>query len=69
MLRYINVSYMVDEDVYQRIAAITEVYKKQGIDLSPERMFSHIMILGSKYNMDDKLKFHEWKLGLRDNCK
>lgn len=69
MARSIEVSYMIEDEEYTRLMVISEEYKKQGLDMTPEKMFESIMLLGAKYNKDDKLKFHEWKLGLRDDYK
>lgn len=69
MARFINVEYMIEDDEYERIVAITDEYRKKGLDMTPEKMFESIMCTGSKYDKDDKLKFHEWTLGLRDNYK
>lgn len=69
MVRYINVSYMIEDDEYERIVAISDGYKKQGLVMAPEKMFETMMRTGSKYDKDDKLKLHEWKLGLRDSYK
>ena len=70
-MRTINVEYLIEDDEYERLKQIIEGYKKQGLDedFTPEKMFSSIMLTGSKYDKDDKLKFHEWKLGLRENYK
>ena len=46
-----------------------EEYKKKGLNLSEDKMFENIMCCGSKYDVDSKLKFHEWKLGLREDYK
>ena len=46
---------------------LTELYNQQGLDLSEDKMFEAIMFTGSKYDVDKKLRFHEWKLGLRGN--
>lgn len=60
-MRDLSVTYMVDEDEYKRIVKITEAYRKQGLDTTPEKMFESIMCAGSKHDIDEKLKFHEWK--------
>ncbi len=68
---YITVEYLVEDDEYERLKRITEEYKKQGLDndFTPEKMFQSIMMTGSKYDKDEKFKFHEWKLGLREDYK
>jgi hypothetical protein len=66
---YINVEYLIEDNEYDRLQLITEEYKKQGLDadFTPEKMFCSIMRTGSKYDKDEKFKFHEWKLGLRED--
>ena len=68
-MRYIKVEYMIEDDVYERLECITEEYKKQGLDadFTPEKMFASIMCTGSKYDIEEKFKFHEWKAGLRED--
>lgn len=68
---YITVEYLVEDDEYERLNRITEEYKKQGLDkdFTPEKMFQAIMTTGSKYDKDEKFKFHEWKTGLREDYK
>lgn len=68
-MRHISVEYLVEDEEYERLKKITEGYKIQGLDLTPEKMFQGIMTTGAKYDKDDKLKFHEWKLELRENYK
>ena len=65
---FISVEYLIEDEEYERLKQITNGYKKQGLEgFTPERMFESIMITGSKYDKDDKFKFHEWKLGLRED--
>lgn len=66
-MREIQVSYLINDEEYERLSKITKEYKKQGLNTKPERMFESIMVVGSKYNIDEKFKFHEWKLGLRED--
>lgn len=68
LVRDITVKYLVLDEDEGRLRKITEEYKKQGLNLSEDKMFEGIMCCGSKYDIDSKLKFHEWKLGLRENC-
>ena len=63
-MREITVKYLVLDEDEERLKKITEEYKKQGLGLSEDKMFESIMCCGSKYDVDNKLKFHEWKLGL-----
>ena len=69
----ITVTYMLEDEDYSRLENIKELYQEQrlkyqeqGMDLPPEKIFESIMCSGSKYDIDRKLKFHEWKLGLRE---
>lgn len=66
-MREIQVSYLINDEEYERLLKITEEYKKQGLDMTPERMFESIMTIGAKYDKEEKFKFHEWKLGLRED--
>ena len=66
-MRDIMVKYMLSDEDEQRLQKITELYNQQGLDLSEDKMFEAIMFTGSKYDVDKKLRFHEWKLGLREN--
>lgn len=66
-VREVTVKYLILDEDEERIKKITEEYKKQGLNLSEDKMFESIMFTGSKYDVDSKLKFHEWKLGLRED--
>lgn len=66
-MREVTVKYLILDEDEERIKKITEEYKKQGLNLSEDKMFESIMFTGSKYDVDSKLKFHEWKLGLRED--
>lgn len=66
-MRDITVKFMLSDENEQRLQKITELYKQQGLDLSEDKMFESIMLTGSKYDVDKKFQFHEWKLGLREN--
>ncbi len=68
-MREISVNYMLSEEYEERLQKITEEYKKKGLNLSENKMFDTIMFTGSKYDIDSKFKFHEWKLGLREDWK
>ena len=69
IMREITVNYLILDEDEERLKKITEEYKKQGLNLSEDKMFEGIMCCGSKYDVDSKLKFHEWKLGLREDYK
>ena len=66
-MREITVNYLLLDEEEERLNKITEQYKKQGLNLSEDKMFEGIMCCGSKYDVDSKLKFHEFKLGLRED--
>lgn len=68
-MREIIVSYLLMDEDEQRLKRITEEYKKRGLNLSEDRQFESIMCYGGKYDIDSKLKLHEWKLGLREDYK
>lgn len=61
------VKYLLQDEDEERLRKITELYKSQGLELSEDKMFEGIMCMGSKYDIDKKFRFHEWKLGLREN--
>jgi len=64
-MREISVNYILFDENEERLRKITEEYKKQGLDLSEDKMFEAIMFYGSKHDIDNKFKFDERKLGLR----
>lgn len=64
-MRDITVKFMLSDEDEKRLQKITELYRKQELDLSEDKMFESIMFTGSKYDIDKKFRFHEWKLGLR----
>ncbi len=66
-MREISVKFMLVDNQEERLQKITEEYKKQGLNLSENKMFESIMFTGSKHDIDNKFKFHEWKLGLRED--
>ena len=68
-MREVIVSYLLMDEDEQRLKRITEEYKKQGLNLSEDKMFEGIMCYGSKYDVDSKFKFHECKLGFREDYK
>ena len=67
-MQEISVKYLLNNEEIERLKKITEEYKKRGLDLSLEKQFEYIMYCGSRYDIDNKFKFHEWKLGLREDC-
>ncbi len=68
-VREISVNYLLSEEDEKRLHKITEEYKKKGLDLPEDEQFETIMLCGSKQDIDSKFKFHECKLGLRENWK
>ena len=68
-MRDVTVKFTLYDEHEERLKQITKEYAKQGLDISEDEMFSGIMLCGSKHDIDDKLKFHEWKLGLREDFK
>lgn len=67
-LREITVSFLLTDEQEQRLREITEAYKKLGHDLTEEKVFQMMMSGGCKYDIDNKLKFHECKLGLDERA-
>ena len=54
-MREITVNYLILDEDEERLKKITEEYKKQGLNLSEDKMFEGIMCCGSKYEVDSKL--------------
>lgn len=65
-MQEIIVKYILLDEDEQRLKKITEGYRKQGLDFSDDKMFESIMFCGSKFDIDNKFKFYEWELGLRE---
>ncbi len=63
-MQEVSVNYMLSDKDEERLRRITDEYKKQGLNISEDRQFKVIMFCGSKHDIDNKFKFHEWKLGL-----
>ena len=69
-MRDIIVKYTLKDEDEERLKRITEEYKAQhNFEMAEDKMFEAIMCLGSYHDIDNKLKFHEWKLGLREDYK
>ena len=67
-MRDITVKFTIYDEDEERLKKIVEEYKKQhNFELTEDKMFETIMLLGSTHDIDRKLKFHEWKLGLRED--
>ena len=65
-MQEITVKYLLTDEEMERLQKITEGYKELGLDLTHDKQFEAIMCCGSRYDIDSKFKFHEWKLGLRE---
>lgn len=66
----ISIKYLLSNEGEERLKRIVEEYKKQhNFKSTEDKMFESIMLTGSKHDIDAKLKFHEWKLGLREDYK
>ena len=69
-MREVTVKYTLKNEDEERLNKIVEEYKKQhNFEQTEDKMFESIMLIGSKHDIDAKLKFHEWKLGLREDYK
>ena len=69
-MRDIIVKYTLKDADEERLKRITEEYKKQNnLDSTEDRMFDIIMSLGSWHNIDEKFRFHEFKLGIIEDNK
>lgn len=58
-MKEMKVSYLITDDQYERLEAITEAYKIKGLNTTPERMFEGVMLMGCERSIDDRLKYHE----------
>lgn len=65
-MREISVKFLLTDEQERRLKDITEGYKKLGCHLSEEKIFEMLMCTGCRYDIDNKLKFHECKLGLEE---
>lgn len=67
-MREITVKYILKDEDEERLNKIVEEYKKQhNFEMAEYKMFEAIMCFGSYHDIDEKFKFHEWKLGLRED--
>ena len=67
-MREIAVKFSLTEEQESRLKAIMEGYKKLGYDLPEEKIFEMLMCTGCTYDIDNKLKFHECKLGMEEKA-
>lgn len=69
-MKEIMVTYLLENEELNRLETITEEYNKRinkrGMKLSPEEQFEMIICCGSKYDIDNKFKFYEEMLGIRE---
>ena len=68
-MRDITVKYTLKDEDEERLKRITEEYKKRGLNLSEDKQFESIVCCGCKYDIDNKFKFHERRLGLGEDYK
>ena len=69
-MREITITFTLYDKHEERLKKIIEEYKRQhNFEQTEDKMFEMIMLTGSKHDIDTKLKFHEWKLGLREDFK
>ena len=68
-MQEITVKYLLKDEEVERLHKITEEYGKLGLNLTYDKQFESIMCCGARYDIDSKFKFHEWKLGLREDYK
>lgn len=67
-MRDVTITFTLYDEHEERLKKIVEEYKKQhNFELTEDKMFEIIMLLGSTNDIDAKFKFHEWKLGLRED--
>ena len=67
-MREVTITFTLYDDHEERLRKIAEEYKRQhNFEQTEDKMFEMIMLTGSKHDIDSKLKFHEWKLGLRED--
>lgn len=64
-MKRISVEYSVSDEELQRIERINQKYKEQGYDVSVEKAFETMMFMGSQYDIDQKLRWEEERLGPR----
>ena len=69
-MRNITVKFTIYDEDEERLKKIVEEYKRQhNFEQTEDKMFGFIMLTGGTHDIDAKLKFHEWKLGLREDYK
>ena len=69
-MREITITFTLYDEHEERLKKIVEEYKRQhNFEQTEDKIFEMIMLTGSKHDIDAKLKFHEWKLELREDFK
>ena len=69
-MRDITITFTLYDEHEERLRKIVEEYKRHhNFEQTEDKMFEAIMLIGSKHDIDAKFKFHEWKLGLREDYK
>lgn len=63
-MKKIVVTYSLSDEQEKRLDAIVREYKNQGFSVSPESLFSVMMITGSVHDIDSRLTFEERCAGL-----
>lgn len=60
----IQVAYLLSEMQEQRLKEIAKEYEKLNLKLTEKKMFEYIMLIGCDSDIDNRLHFHECKLGI-----
>ena len=69
-MRDITITFTLYDEHEESLKKIVEDSQRQhNYKQTEDKMFESIMLIGSKHDIDAKLKFHEWKLGLREDYK
>ena len=63
-MKKVEVSYLLTEEQEQRIKKITKGYESLNLRLTDEKVFEYIMLLGCDSDIQNRLHFHECKLGI-----
>lgn len=65
-MKEMTVTYLLSDEQEQRLARITEEYKKQNLNLSLDKQFNGIMTFGSDDDINRRFAIHEQQLGIRE---
>lgn len=68
-MREIMVAYVLDDEHERRLKEIASEYKKRVVkdacdDMTEDKIFEHIMRMGSKYDIERKFSYWEKEFGL-----